>query len=117
MKKFDRYKFYQYVDEQGRQVVVAVSRHAGRTVKGYAKCDPGDEFDLELGKKLAAARCNLKVAAKRAKRAASKLTEATAACRAAEAHKRDMNAYLTDSEQALAQAKAELAEIEQSMGE
>lgn len=73
MKKFDRYKFYQYVDEQGRQVVVAVSRHAGRIVKGYAKCDPGDEFDLELGKKLAAARCNATVIAKKQKTAHERL--------------------------------------------
>lgn len=71
--KFDRYKFYQYVDEKGRQVVVAVSRHAGRTVKGYAKCDPDDEFDLEIGKRLAAARCNATVIAKKQKTAHERL--------------------------------------------
>ena len=109
-------KYTYYIAENQRQVI-AVSSYAGRIVRAVAKCDPRDEFSIETGKKLAAARCNLKVATKRAKRAASKLTEATAACRAAEAHKRDMNAYLTDSEQALAQAKAELADIEQSMGE
>lgn len=109
-------KYTYYIAENQRQVI-AVSSYAGRIVRAVAKCDPRDEFSIETGKKLAAARCNLKVAAKRAKRAASKYQEASIAARAATAHKRDMNAYLTDSEQALAQAKAELAEIEQSMGE
>ena len=73
--KFDRYKYYQYVDKKGRQVVVAVSRHAGRTIKGYAICDPADEFDLEVGKKLAAARCNQKVLSKKVNECEDKLLE------------------------------------------
>ena len=109
-------KYTYYIAENQRQVI-AVSSYAGRIVRAVAKCDPRDEFSIETGKKLAAARCNLKVATKRAKRAASKYQEASLAAKAAEAHKKDMNAYLTDSEQALAQAKAELADIEQSMGE
>lgn len=67
--KFDKYTFYQYTDKQGRKVVVAVSRHAGRIVKGYAKCDINDEFDLEIGKRLAAARCNLIVQERKLKTA------------------------------------------------
>ena len=109
-------KYTYYVAEKQKQVI-AVSSYAGRIVRAVAKCDPRDEFSVEKGKKLAAARCNLKVAAKRAKRAASKYKEASLAVKAAEAYKRDMNEYLTDSEQALAQAKAELANIEASMGE
>ena len=109
-------KYTYYIAENQRQVI-AVSSYAGRIVRAVAKCDPRDEFSIETGKKLAAARCNLKVAAKRAKRATSKLTEAMAACRAAELHRHDMMNYSIDADKALAQAKAELADIEQSMGE
>ena len=105
-----------YVAENQKQVI-AVSSYAGRIVRAVAKCDPRDEFSIETGKKLAAARCNLKVAVKRAKRANSKLEEAWADVRKANAHKCDMIDYVTDAEAALAQAIAELADIEQSLGE
>ena len=71
----DKYKFYQFKNENGGLTIVAASTYAGRTVKGYAKCDPRDEFDIEKGKKLAAARCNLKIAEKRKARAAYKYME------------------------------------------
>lgn len=109
-------KYTYYIAEKQKQVV-AVSSYAGRIVRAVAKCDPRDEFSIETGKKLAAARCNLKVAAKRAKRANSKLQEAWADVRKANAHKCNMVDYVTDAEAALAQAKAELADIEQSLGE
>jgi hypothetical protein len=51
----------------GENVVVAVSSYAGEKVRGVAKCAPEDGFDLEKGKKLAIARCALKIAKKRAK--------------------------------------------------
>ena len=41
--------------------VVAVSTYAGKTVRGVANCDPNDEFSLEKGKELAAARSALHV--------------------------------------------------------
>jgi len=53
--------------------VIAVSTYAGKTVRGVAICAPGDDFDLEFGKRLAAARCNEKVAEKRYNRANAKL--------------------------------------------
>lgn len=109
-------KYTYYIAEKQKQVI-AVSSYAGRIVRAIAKCDPRDEFSIETGKKLASARCNLKVAAKRAKRAESKYEEAMETLRRAREHKNDMLDYLTDSQQALAQAKAELADIEVSLGE
>ena len=47
--------------------VIALSSYRGKTVKGVAKCHPNDVFDLDYGKALAASRCNLKIARKRAK--------------------------------------------------
>ena len=35
----DKYKFYEYNDPKGKKTVSAVSTYAGRTVKGYAKCE------------------------------------------------------------------------------
>jgi hypothetical protein len=67
----DKYKFFTTANK-----VIAVSTYAGRSVRGTAKCDPRDSFDLEKGKKLAAARCNEKVAQKRLQRAVQKQEEA-----------------------------------------
>ena len=72
----DKYKYFTYYDKNGKKTVSAVSTYAGKTVKGYAKCDPRDTYDFEAGKRLAAARCNQKVAQKRARRAATKFAEA-----------------------------------------
>lgn len=58
-----KYKYF----TNGENMVVAVSSYKGRTIRGVAKCSEEDEFDLETGKKLAAARCALKIAEKRVK--------------------------------------------------
>ena len=58
-----KYKYF----TNGENVVVAVSSYKGRTIRGVAKCSEQDEFDLETGKKLAAARCAMKVAKARVK--------------------------------------------------
>ena len=63
---FDRYT---YVVVPKKRKVIAYSTYAGQGVRGIAKCAPDDKFDIEFGKKLAAARCNVKVARKRLKRA------------------------------------------------
>ena len=57
----------------GVDKVIVTSTYAGKTVRGVAICAPGDDFDLEFGKRLAAARCNEKVAEKRYNRANAKL--------------------------------------------
>ena len=51
----------------GKDTVVAVASYAGKRVRGVAKCSEMDEFDLAKGEKLAAARCNLKIAKMRDK--------------------------------------------------
>ena len=67
----DKYKFITHDNE-----VIAISTYAGKTVRGIAKLHPQDTFNLENGKKLAAARCNEKIAAKRFARAVKKIKEA-----------------------------------------
>lgn len=64
------YNNYKYIETPNK--VIALSTYAGKTVRGIAKCHPNDTFDVEFGRKLAAARCNAKIAAKRAANARRK---------------------------------------------
>lgn len=72
MHPISKYKFYITKDWK----VIAVSTYAGKTVKGVAKLNPADPFDMEKGKKLAAARCEEKVCKKRLARSEKKLAMA-----------------------------------------
>ena len=116
MKKFDRYTYYNYVNKDGKQVVVAVSRHAGQTVKGYAVCDPADEFDLEVGKKLAAARCNQKVLAKKINSNAEKVSNIDMMIMDLMNYRESINARISGDSFALSQATAEINDILASLG-
>jgi hypothetical protein len=108
----DKYTYF-VADKQKK--VVAVSTYAGKIVRGVAKCDPRDEFSIEDGKKLAAARCAVKIAKKRnananaqKKRAYNELVE--------KQHRlQKMNDYVADAQAALNEANNELATIEASM--
>lgn len=108
MKSFprDKYKFYIVGTK-----VIAVSSYGGRKVKGVANCHPEDNFDLEYGKDLAAARCNAKVAAKRLKRATKKLFEAKDMIVDVTNHANKMYEYYVDSEQAAKDAEEELRRL------
>lgn len=64
----DRYKFH--IDPEAK-VVVAISTYAGKTCRGIARCSENDTFDVEYGKRLAAARCNAVVSTKRLARASA----------------------------------------------
>ena len=107
----DKYKFYQFKNDKGGLTVSAVSSYAGRTVKGYAKCDPRDDFDVEQGKELAAARCNVKIANKRVARASRKYLEAAQAVTEATAYFEKMKQYYMDAVDQADEAGAELQNI------
>lgn len=55
----ERYKFH---IDPGAGVVVALSTFAGKQYRGVARCSKDDHFDEEYGKRLAAARCGLRIA-------------------------------------------------------
>lgn len=69
----EKYKFIRHKAEDGRERIIALSTYCGRPVKGTAICASDDTFDEDAGKKLAAARCEVKVAHKRAKFAQERL--------------------------------------------
>lgn len=92
--------------------VIALSSYAGRTVRGIAVCSPEDEFDLDYGKRLAAARCNEKICAKRRFRAADKRAEAEQFYLMAKEHLQKMNEYYNDSVTKHYKAMTEECELE-----
>ena len=111
----DKYKFYQYKDKNAKDTVAAASTYAGRTVKGYAKCDPKDQFSIEKGKELAAARCNAKIAAKRVKRASAKYLEAQQQLADARRFMARMTEYYTDAVDQLDEANTAVTDMMKSM--
>lgn len=100
---------YKYI-VNGR-TVIALSHYAGRTVRGVAKCSPEDEFDVEFGKKLAAARCDLKIAEKRCSRAAERCTNAMDVRQMAEANYKDCLAFYLNAFEKVQVAEANLDKL------
>ena len=107
----EKYRFIERTRKDGVKEIIAISTYAGKAVKGVAKCAPGDNYFIADGEIIAAARCNAKVAAKRAKRAEKKMAEAEARLAEAIKYRNAMQEYVVDSAYALKVAEDELAEI------
>lgn len=114
MRDYTNDKYTYFVADKQKKVV-AVSTYAGKIVRGVAKCDPRDEFSVEDGKKLAAARCAVKVAKKRNANANAQKKKAYNELVAKQNRLQKMNDYVDDSRRALNAATRELAAIEASM--
>lgn len=114
MFPIEKYKFY-VNDEKNPTKVYAVSTYAGKTVRGTASCDPRDTFLLEGGKRLAAARCNEKIAKKRVDRAKKKLVEAGEQYEQAEHYYDQMRQYLDDAQDDLDVAAADVEKLLKEM--
>ncbi len=110
MRKFE----YKYKIDEEKRTVVALSTFAGKTVVGVAHCAPADEFDIDTGKKIAAARCSVKIAEKRMKRAEECHSFATDCVKFWTEHLEKMKKYDSDSVEAYKKAVAALAEIEEN---
>lgn len=104
----EKYKIIEHKNE-----VIAISTYAGKTVKGVAKADPRDEFDVEKGKKLAIARCAMKIAVKRQNRAKKCLAVAQARLEEAKKWEKKMADYVSDSMIAASKSLDELYDLEQ----
>ena len=79
------------------KTIIAISSYAGKPVRGKAKCEPGDDYDIALGEKLAALRCNLKIAKKRSKNASKKFADAKKTLARAKTEVANMEDYLTNA--------------------
>lgn len=114
MRTYTNDKYTYFVADKQKKVV-AVSTYAGKIVRGVAKCDPRDEFSVEDGKKLAAARCAVKIAKKRNANAQKQKQRAYNELVIKQNRLQKMNDYVDDSRRALNVANSELAAIEASM--
>jgi hypothetical protein len=118
MYPIEKYNFVVYdkknIDGTVSKNVVALSTYCGKVIKGIAKCSSGDEFDLEKGKKLAAARCDLKVCQKRAKRAKMKRIEALNQFSRAGDYYNKMENYYKDSLKESLDSLQRLSELEEA---
>ena len=113
----EKYKFIVVNHANGEPYkVIALSTYAGKTVRGVATCSEKDKFDLEVGKKLAAARCNSKVAEKRYKRAAECHTYSQQYLEYATAVAKENETYFENSFSALQKAASDLLKLEKSCG-
>lgn len=106
----DKYHFY-----TSKNKVIAVSTYAGRPVRGIAKCNPNDVFDLEKGKALAAARCNERVARKRELNAKRKYVKAVENRAKAQKLFSDASLFKADAMMAREEAEKTVKEILETM--
>ena len=111
MRKFE----YKYKIDEDKRTIVAMSTFAGKVIVGVARCAPTDEFNIELGKKIAAARCSVKIAEKRMKRANYCLADAAAGLAWFQKRVEHMQKYQDDSVNAYQSAVTALAEIEKKI--
>ena len=105
----DRCKFYYNKDEQ---TIICTTLYKGQAVRGIAKCNPEDEFDLELGKKLAYLRCRKKFLRKKMKRALKAERDAIVAEARAKYNLDSAREFVSDSEMQLSSVINELEEFE-----
>lgn len=110
------YQYAHFVNSAGQTVISARSTYAGKTVKGYAKCDPRDTFDAVKGEKLAAARCNKRIARKRLLSANAKVDAARKALAEAQARLDKMLNFQADATHRASAAEDELANVLKEIG-
>lgn len=92
--------------------VYCMTFYAGKTVKGVAKRDPEDEFDLEIGKKLARARCEYKLRQKQLKRKMQRSQIAEAELMTAQNRARNAKIHEAEAVEQLKEAERVLRELE-----
>ena len=109
-----RYKYIMYRDSRNVRCIVCISHYAGKPVRGIAKCDPVDPYDEEYGKHLAKARCDQKVAEKRAQRARMKFAKAQQRRMQAQHEEDRMLCYMNELELALSDIKYYVKNLEQN---
>lgn len=106
-----RYRIFR--DNKGK--VIVASSYAGKIVRGVAKCNENDTYNEDTGIALATARCDVKIANKRVKRAMAKYDAATKAVNNATAAWEKAIKYLTNAEQEALNARKALSILESAV--
>ncbi len=100
-------KYKHYVNEE-EGLVVAVQTFAHRKYSGIARCAKSDTFDVEKGKRIAALKCNKKIASARLKYATREFENATRWAKEAEDLRKKLAIYYLLSEDEYDEAVEEL---------
>ena len=111
-KKNHTYKYY-YLENGD---VIALSHFAGKTVKATAHLKDEDTYDREIGEKVAAAKCNEKIAGLRYRRSKRMLKEAMDNFVKAKKELENMREYCQRSYDEWDVAQDELVELIKSTG-
>ena len=109
----DKYQFYHNIDAG---TVVCTTMYKGQIVRGVAKCNPEDDFNLEIGKMLAYLRCKQKFAWKKLKHASEVYTEANNIVEKAEKNRDKVLTFVTDADCQYTMAADNLWEFERKLG-
>ena len=104
-------KYHFYYNEENR-TVVCTTTYKGQMVRGVAKCDPEDDFHIELGKTLAYLRCKTKFARKKLRHALKAEREAFVVANRAQYNLDKACEFVSDSEMQLECVENELKEFE-----
>ena len=107
----EKYKYFIHTKDDGNKEIIAMSTYGGRYIRGIAKCSPEDTYDEDIGKKLAAYRCNLKVAEKRMRAAESARSQAEENFIQAAIRFNKMNQFKIDAEAELKYATSLLEDL------
>ena len=105
----EKYHFYHTADNR---TVVCTTLYKGQIVRGVAKCNIEDHFDIEFGKQLAYLRCKQKFMNKKLKRAKKSKDEAIIVAAKANNNLWKANEFVNDVEMQLADISKELNEFE-----
>ena len=109
----EKYHFYHNA-ETG--TVVCTTLYKGQIIRGVAKCNPDDNFDLAVGKRLAHLRCKQKFIQKKVKRAHMAHVEAIHAEAVARDKLYQAYEFVNDTEYQLELATNELDNLERELG-
>ncbi len=104
-----KYHFYYNADNNS---VICTRSYKDQTIRGVAKCDPEDNFNMNDGKKLSYLRCRKKHAKKKRNRAHKAYMDALIAAAAAQDNLSKMRGFFGDSEIQLQNATEELEAFE-----
>ena len=106
------YNFYQSPSDRS---VICTTYYKGQIVKGVAKCDPADVFDLERGKQLAYLRCRKKLLKKKVDRAVDVYANACEAVCAATKRRQRAIEFFNDTSNEYKEITQALEELESEL--
>ena len=106
-------KVFNYIDKKtGQHIVKATTTFAGKVVSAFAKCDPGDVFDLKFGTDLALKRLDLKITQKRVKRLKAHTKFCKMILNLVEAKRRNIKKTLERTQIAISDRQVEANQLE-----